>query len=95
MQLFEMFGFGLFGLAFAAESVELGIEAVGGRLHAVMGDAAGVGQDIALVEGEKAAGPTVHEYAAWTLAVLSTLFVLSVHLLPAVIAGLLVTSWCT
>jgi predicted PurR-regulated permease PerM len=36
------------------------------------------------------AGPTVQEYAAWTLAALSTAFVLTFHLLPAVIAGLLV-----
>ena len=34
--------------------------------------------------------PTSHEYAAWTLAVLSVVFVLHVHLLPALIAGLLV-----
>jgi len=34
--------------------------------------------------------PTVHEYAAWTLAVLAIFFVLKVHLLPALIAGLLV-----
>src|SRR5438445_6282376 len=38
----------------------------------------------------KAGSPTVHEYAAWTLAVLSTIFVLTFHLLSAVIAGLLV-----
>ncbi|MEO8411145.1 MAG: AI-2E family transporter [Propionivibrio sp.] len=34
--------------------------------------------------------PTSHEYAAWTLAALSMLFVLQFHLLPALIAGLLV-----
>ena len=34
--------------------------------------------------------PTAHEYAAWTLAVASILFVLKFHLLPALIAGLLV-----
>lgn len=34
--------------------------------------------------------PTAHEYAAWTLAVLSILFVLKFQLLPALIAGLLV-----
>ncbi len=34
--------------------------------------------------------PTLHEYAAWTLAGLSMLFVLTTHLLPALIAGLLV-----
>lgn len=38
----------------------------------------------------KAATPTAHEYAAWTLAVLSIFFVLKFHLLPALIAGLLV-----
>ena len=38
----------------------------------------------------KAVRPTVHEYPAWTLAVLSTVFVLKFHLLPALIAGLLV-----
>lgn len=38
----------------------------------------------------KAATPTAHEYAAWTLAVLSIFFVLKLHLLPALIAGLLV-----
>jgi predicted PurR-regulated permease PerM len=38
----------------------------------------------------KADRPTVHEYAAWVLAVLSTVFVLTYHLLPALIAGLLV-----
>ena len=37
-----------------------------------------------------AASPSVHEYAAWTLAVLAILFVLIFHLLPALIAGLLV-----
>ena len=36
------------------------------------------------------AKPTRHEYAAWTLAVLGTIFVLHFHLLSAVIAGLLV-----
>jgi predicted PurR-regulated permease PerM len=35
-------------------------------------------------------GPSVHEYAAWTLAVLAILFVLVFHLLPALVAGLLV-----
>jgi predicted PurR-regulated permease PerM len=34
--------------------------------------------------------PTTHEYAAWTLAVLGIFFVLKFHLLPALIAGLLV-----
>jgi predicted PurR-regulated permease PerM len=34
--------------------------------------------------------PTACEYAAWTLAVLSVIFVLEFHLLPALIAGLLV-----
>ena len=34
--------------------------------------------------------PTPYEYAAWTLAVLSIVFVLEYHLLPALIAGLLV-----
>lgn len=34
--------------------------------------------------------PTAYEYAAWTLAVLSTIYVLQFHLLPALIAGLLV-----
>lgn len=34
--------------------------------------------------------PTAYEYAAWTLAVLGVLFVLQFHLLPALIAGLLV-----
>jgi len=34
--------------------------------------------------------PTAHEYAAWTLAVSSILFVLKFQLLPALIAGLLV-----
>jgi predicted PurR-regulated permease PerM len=34
--------------------------------------------------------PTAHEYAAWTLAVLGIFFVLKFHLLPALIAGLLV-----
>lgn len=34
--------------------------------------------------------PTTYEYAAWTMAVLSLLFVLQFHLLPALIAGLLV-----
>lgn len=38
----------------------------------------------------KATTPTAHEYAAWTLAVLSIFFVLKFHLLPALIAGLLV-----
>lgn len=38
----------------------------------------------------KTAPPTAHEYAAWTLAVLSIFFVLNFHLLPALIAGLLV-----
>lgn len=38
----------------------------------------------------KAPAPTACEYAAWTLAVLSVLFVLEFHLLPALIAGLLV-----
>ncbi|MBK9608586.1 MAG: AI-2E family transporter [Betaproteobacteria bacterium] len=38
----------------------------------------------------KPAPPTVHEYAAWTLAVLAIFFVLKLHLLPALIAGLLV-----
>lgn len=36
------------------------------------------------------ARPTPHEYAAWTLAGLAMLFVLTTHLLPALIAGLLV-----
>lgn len=36
------------------------------------------------------ANPTAHEYAAWILAVLSIFFVLQFHLLPALIAGLLV-----
>lgn len=34
--------------------------------------------------------PTVHEYASWILAAFGTLFVLCFHLLPALIAGLLV-----
>lgn len=34
--------------------------------------------------------PSAHEYAAWTLAVLSIFFVLHFHMLPALIAGLLV-----
>ena len=34
--------------------------------------------------------PTAHEYAAWTLAVFGIFFVLNYHLLPALIAGLLV-----
>ena len=34
--------------------------------------------------------PSTHEYAAWTLAVLGIFFVLKFHLLPALIAGLLV-----
>ena len=38
----------------------------------------------------RAPGPSVHEYAAWTLAVLGMLFVLIFHLLPALLAGLLV-----
>lgn len=38
----------------------------------------------------KPASPTVHEYAAWTLAVLGIVFVLKFQLLPALIAGLLV-----
>ena len=38
----------------------------------------------------KSNAPTAHEYAAWTLAVLSIFFVLKFHLLPALIAGLLV-----
>ena len=38
----------------------------------------------------KTSKPTSHEYAAWTLAVLGVLFMLHVHLLPALIAGLLV-----
>lgn len=38
----------------------------------------------------KPVNPTVHEYAAWILAVLSIFFVLQFHLLPALIAGLLV-----
>ena len=37
-----------------------------------------------------AASPSIHEYAAWTLAVLGILFVLTFHLLPALVAGLLV-----
>ena len=36
------------------------------------------------------ANPGAHEYASWTLAVLSIIFVLKFHLLPALIAGLLV-----
>lgn len=36
------------------------------------------------------ASPTVDEYAAWTLAALGIYFVLSFHLLPALLAGLLV-----
>ena len=36
------------------------------------------------------AGPTIHEYAAWTTAALGMLFVLKFNLLPALIAGLLV-----
>ena len=39
---------------------------------------------------KKAFPPTAYEYAAWTLALLSVLFVLQFHLLPALIAGLLV-----
>jgi predicted PurR-regulated permease PerM len=38
----------------------------------------------------KAPAPTACEYAAWTLAVLSVVFVLEFRLLPALIAGLLV-----
>lgn len=38
----------------------------------------------------KTAAPTAHEYAAWILAVLGIFFVLKFHLLPALIAGLLV-----
>ena len=34
--------------------------------------------------------PTAHDYAAWIFAVLGVLFVLQFHLLPALIAGLLV-----
>jgi predicted PurR-regulated permease PerM len=34
--------------------------------------------------------PTVHEYAAWLLAISAILFVMNFHLLPALIAGLLV-----
>lgn len=34
--------------------------------------------------------PTAHEYAAWVLAALGMLFVLLFHLLPALIAGLLI-----
>jgi predicted PurR-regulated permease PerM len=37
-----------------------------------------------------AANPTVHEYAAWSLAVVGILFALIFHLLPALFAGLLV-----
>jgi predicted PurR-regulated permease PerM len=39
---------------------------------------------------KKPAPPTTYEYAAWTLAVLGIFFVLQFHLLPALIAGLLV-----
>ncbi len=38
----------------------------------------------------KPAPPSSHEYAAWTLAVLSIFFVITYRLLPALIAGLLV-----
>lgn len=38
----------------------------------------------------KLTAPTAHEYAAWTLAILSIFFILKFHLLPALIAGLLV-----
>ena len=38
----------------------------------------------------KATTPSTHEYAAWTLAILGIFFVLKFHLLPALIAGLLV-----
>jgi predicted PurR-regulated permease PerM len=38
----------------------------------------------------KPAKPTAYEYAAWTLAIFSIFFVLNFHLLPALIAGLLV-----
>lgn len=38
----------------------------------------------------KTTNPTAHEYAAWILAVLAIFFVLKTHLLPAVLAGLLV-----
>lgn len=38
----------------------------------------------------KTISPTAHEYAAWTLAVLGIFFTLEFHLLPALIAGLLV-----
>ena len=34
--------------------------------------------------------PTAHEYAAWILAAFSVLFILAYHLLPSLIAGLLV-----
>ena len=34
--------------------------------------------------------PTSHEYAAWTLSAIGFLFILAYHLLPALIAGLLV-----
>ena len=34
--------------------------------------------------------PTTHDYAAWTLSVIGFLFILQYHLLPALIAGLLV-----
>ncbi|MBL0168026.1 MAG: AI-2E family transporter [Propionivibrio sp.] len=38
----------------------------------------------------KPANPTAHEYASWILAVLSIFYVLHFHLLPALIAGLMV-----
>jgi predicted PurR-regulated permease PerM len=38
----------------------------------------------------KPAPPSAHDYAAWTLAILSIYFVISFRLLPALIAGLLV-----
>jgi predicted PurR-regulated permease PerM len=41
-------------------------------------------------EKQKLSPPTVHEYAAWILAVLGVFFVLQFHLLPALIAGLLI-----
>jgi predicted PurR-regulated permease PerM len=38
----------------------------------------------------KPSAPNAHDYAAWLLAVLAIFFILEVHLLPALIAGLLV-----